>query len=246
LLATLTDQIQLVQSQSIDYLLRGFIDRIRELKPLFNKNLKQMIEDKKKYTIEKIKFDYVNKAEKIINDILKGSYLSDSQGEKIFYDKEKYVKLNYASSGQQEVIWILLLLFILILENKQVFIVIEEPEAHLYPESQKLIIDLISLLSNMNENQIIITTHSPYILAAFNNLLYAFNVGSKKTVDVSNIIDKKLWIDPDKLIAFYVDEGCIKDILDKETSLIMSEYIDSASLILNDTYDKLFNLDDLS
>jgi predicted ATPase len=52
--------------------------------------------------------------------------------------------------------------------------VVEEPEAYLFPVAQKQIIDLIALLANQNENQVIVTTHSPYILSSFNNLLYAY------------------------------------------------------------------------
>ncbi|WP_366509415.1 AAA family ATPase, partial [Alistipes sp.] len=88
----------------------------------------------------------------------------DSEGEKIYIaNSAKYVKLNFASSGQQESLWILLLVFITILEQQNIFIVIEEPEAHLYPDAQKSISTLITLLSNIKQSQIVITPHSPYI-----------------------------------------------------------------------------------
>ena len=51
--------------------------------------------------------------------------------------KIKWVKLKFASSGQQEILWRLLVIFIRILENKSSFIVVEEPEAHLFPSAQK-------------------------------------------------------------------------------------------------------------
>ena len=61
--------------------------------------------------------------------------------------------------------------------------VFEEPEAHLYPETQSDIVELIGLLANLYHNQIIKTTHRPYILSAFNNLLYAYQVAKNKVVN---------------------------------------------------------------
>ncbi|MFM7370804.1 MAG: AAA family ATPase, partial [Sphaerospermopsis kisseleviana] len=93
----------------------------------------------------------------------------------------KSTLINFASSGQQEVVWILLLILVLILNQRNVFLVIEEPEAHLFPVAQKQMIDLIALLANQAANQIILTTHSPYILSSFNNLLYAHQLGLQKS-----------------------------------------------------------------
>ncbi|MCG6171626.1 AAA family ATPase, partial [Anoxybacillus sp. LAT_11] len=78
----------------------------------------------------------------------------------------EYTKLKFSSSGQQEVVWILLLIFTVILERRRVFMVIEEPEAHLYPSAQKEMVALFALLLNATDNTLVITTHSPYILSA--------------------------------------------------------------------------------
>lgn len=244
LLATVSEQIQSIHPHKLDYLMRSFADRIINAKHFFSKSLYELVTDKKKFTEEKIEFSNVYFAQKLIENILKGEYRSDSEGEKLYFEPQKYVKINYASSGQQEVIWILLLIFLLILESKQVFIVFEEPEAHLYPEAQKQVVDLISLLSSVENNQIIITTHSPYILSSLNNLLYAYSIGQKKPKETKNILDKRLWLNPDKLIAFFVSEGCVNNIIDDEFRLIKSEAIDSASDIINNTYNLLFDLDD--
>ncbi len=244
LFATLSDQLQNIHPHKIDFLMRDFIERINNSKPLFFKDFHELITEKEKLTQEPIDFASLSIAQKIISEILKGKYRCDSEGEKIYFSPDKYVKLNYASSGQQEAVWILLLIFLLILNNKDVFIVFEEPEAHLYPEAQKEIIDLICLLSNLAKNQIIVTTHSPYILSSFNNLLYAYSVGMKKADAVSRLVNKQLWIDPEKLDAFFVANGKLNDIVDKETGLIEAEAIDSASRNINEIFTELFDLDD--
>lgn len=239
LLATLADQLQYIDPKRLDFLMRGFVDKINLLRPLFNTSLDEMIKARKVLTESEINFGKINLAEKIINKILKGKYKNASDGEKIYYDKDKYVKLNLSSSGQQESLWILLLLFIIILEQQNVFIVIEEPEAHLFPEAQKEIAALIALMSNTKQSQVIITTHSPYILASFNNLILAHNVGKKHSDEVAKKIDKRLWINRDKVFAALVQSGTLTDIVDEELNIVQQERIDSVSTSINDEFDYL-------
>ena len=179
-----------------------------------------------------------------VSEILKGEYKYDRDGEKIYISKDKYTKLNYSSSGQQEVIWILHLIFLLILEKKGVFIVIEEPEAHLFPEAQKEMVDLISLMANVNNNQVIITTHSPYIISSINNLLYAEKIGMQKGEIVSKKIYSGFWINSENLGAYYINDGTYESIIDDELDLLKVELIDSASKTINEEYDFLLDLED--
>lgn len=243
LLTTLSEQLQYIHPHKLDYLMQAFIDRINATKPLFFKSLNELIEDKEQLTNETIKYGYVKAARKIIENILKAKYVNDSEGEKLFVSDSKYVKVNFASSGQQESIWILNMIFINLLNNNKIFIIFEEPEAHLYPEAQKEIIDLIALLFNTIDSQIIITTHSPYILASLNNLLYA-NALQKKNKPIEDIINPKTIFGTDKLGAYSVNKGELKNIIDNETNLIKSDAIDSASSNLNNTFQKLFDIDE--
>jgi ABC-type lipoprotein export system ATPase subunit len=246
LTAILSDQLHYTHPFKLDYLMRAFVDRINNSKPLFNKSLSEMVYEKKKLTQDKIEFDTVEMAGKIIEKILKGSYRFDREGEKLYIDDNQYVKLNFSSSGQQEAIWILLLIFLVILENKKIFVVIEEPETHLYPEAQKDVVELISLLTNNADNQTIITTHSPYILTSINNLIYAKKIGDRKPSAVREKINPKLWLDKNVIGTFFIDKGCLENIMDEELYLIKAEAIDSVSTIINDEYEFLFDLDELN
>lgn len=69
-----------------------------------------------------------------------------------------------------------MLIFSFILEKTSVFLVLEEPEAHLFPEAQKYIVELIALLCNSTGSSSFITTHSSYILTSINLLMHAFMV----------------------------------------------------------------------
>jgi predicted ATP-dependent endonuclease of OLD family len=244
LLATFSDQLQEITPRRLDLLMSTFIERIIDIRPLFSESLNKLVQNKRKLSQEEILFDDLNATEQIITRIMKGTFKYDIDGGKLFYDPSHYTKLNYASSGQQEAIWILLLIYLIILENQEVFSVFEEPEAHLYPEAQQEMVRLMALLSNVRQNQVVLTTHSPYILSAMNNLLYAHRLSRTKPDETSAIIDPRLWLDPKRLGAYFVSDGKAEDILDYETGLIKAEKIDSASRNINQEYDRLFDLDE--
>ena len=67
-----------------------------------------------------------------------------------------------------------------VLYNEVIFRVIEEPEAHLHPIAQKHLMHIIALMRNHINSQIVITTHSPYLLAVLKNLLTAGQLSEKK------------------------------------------------------------------
>ena len=130
-------------------------------------------------------------------------------------------------------------------------IIIEEPEISCFPYTQyKLLDHIVSNLSiktdgkSIYKNQLIITTHSPYILTSLNNLMYAYEVGQTEPVETNKIIDKKYWINPDDVSAYMLlNDGTSEDILDRAEKLIRAEKIDSVSGFLNEQFDALLNIE---
>ncbi|MFM2060394.1 MAG: hypothetical protein RLZZ507_64 [Cyanobacteriota bacterium] len=249
LMSTLTDQLQEIKNpDTLDYFTKSFVERINLLKTYFTDDLNTLIENRD--ISLNLGSDLSELLKTLLKKILKGEYRFNAEldKERIYFKNNQYVKLQYASSGQQESVWILLLIFRYILDKTSVFMVFEEPEAHLYPETQSDIVELIGLLANVYNNQIIITTHSPYILSAFNNLLYAYQVGKNKIGNereaVESIVNSKSWINPDRISAYFISENGYESIIDEELKLIQAEKIDSASSIINDKFNDLFNLDD--
>ncbi len=245
LLATMSEHFRLISDVTHDKLLKDFIERISLLKTQFSQRLDEIVEDKKRLSSDKINSKNVKKAISIIRKILKGDYICDKEGEKIYFNKHEYVKLTFSSSGQQEALWILLLLFSIILENYKVFLIIEEPEAHLFPEAQKYIMELIVLTANATGSQIIITTHSPYILTSANLLIHSASVENRISGEEA-IIDKDMRLKENELGAYMLSKNgsfTYESIIDKNTGLIEAREIDSVSGIINQQTEQLIDLE---
>ncbi|MEZ4961069.1 MAG: AAA family ATPase [Saprospiraceae bacterium] len=116
-----------------------------------------------------------------ITRLLKANYrYSERLGEYLRTSNSKTVELRKASSGQQEAIRIIQDAILQIAETNPVFRVIEEPEAHLFPSGQHRILEILATLINSRSeysiggnNQLLLTTHSPYLFTILNNLIFA-------------------------------------------------------------------------
>lgn len=238
------------KEQTIDEtLMLRFMERVSRVKSLLAKygNLEGLINE-----TDGDKRNHLLLANDLINKILRGKYENDSYGEKIKMNEEGvYVYLRNASSGQQECIRILQDIFVSIYEGNNVLRIIEEPEAHLFPVSQKYTLELLSLLLYSNcDNQLIITTHSPYVLTVLNNLLFASRVIDKNSSlkeEVSAIIPESFHLRPEDFSAYAIGDSFIKregyfsNIYNDETGLINQNYLDIVSEILGAEFNRLYS-----
>lgn len=238
---------QTLNSVKFDPWMGEFIAYINDQKQWFENGFAELlekIEDIKGGDIDKV---VSSRALDLCDFILKGRYETGKGFEGIRITEDVFIKISEASSGQQEAVGLLMVLFHEIAWRNKTFVVIEEPEAHLYPEAQKAMVELLSLMAHAADNQLIITTHSPYILSAFNNLLYAHQVGIKEggkyAEQVSQLIPRETWLAYEDIGAYFVADGGIRSIMDEELKQIKAEEIDSASDLINQTYDQLLDLD---
>ena len=148
------------------------------------------------------------------------------------------VDLVNASSGQQESVWIINLLIHYIMSPKPAVIILEEPESHLYPDAQQLITKLISLAGQ--DNQIVLTTHSPYVLGELNNMLYATRIGNMVGKEkINNIIPECYWLKFNLLKAYHIHNGGASECVDDEIELIENEVIDGVSDAIRKEFDNI-------
>ena len=231
------------QKKTLDYCTQNYLERILQLKTSFSIPIREQIINKVHMTSEKVNRSLFDEAADLMREILGGEYINRDGEERLQMENRKYVRINFASSGQQEVVWILNVLFYYLLNNKKTFFIIEEPESHLFPNSQKLITEFISLVQNGGENQMFITTHSPYILGTINNLLYAGRIsGMVDKKRLNEIIKESRWISFDKLDARFIEQGSARSCLDEEFGAIQNEVIDGASEDINDDFDRMVRL----
>lgn len=241
-------------SKTLDeILLEKFIEKFVRVKDIFRKfrNFEGLIESYSENNIKEKLYQVKNKIDKI----LKGEYRIDDLGEKILFNKEteEYIYLSNTSSGQQESIRILQDIFINILDDAKVLRIIEEPEAHLFPVAQKQLIELLALMINQNnDNQLIITTHSPYVLTVFNNLLFANRVVEKNPStqsEVAQIIPQDSWLSAKDFSAYSLgnqsvseDTNYCEPIFNQEKGTIQQNYLDTVSEILGGDFQALYSI----
>ena len=119
--------------------------------------------------------------------------------------------------------------------EKETTFFIEEPEAHLFPTSQKQIISLIATIYNAFGHSFFITTHSPYILTAINNLVVGQDAYDKANGDTEKLKRLEKVLPADELIrledvsAYTLNKGKLESIIDMENRLIGANLLDSVS-----------------
>ena len=160
----------------------------------------------------------------------------DDDGEDWIVNATGKVNLAHASSGQQESLPMLIVLGILpfVKIDEKVGFFIEEPEAHLFPVSQKAVISLLALITNKTQHQFFITTHSPYLLTALNNCIIAHETyaaadeaGKQKVLEIMPEHQHIAFAD---VAAWTVTEqGTIESILDQEAQIIGASILDGVS-----------------
>lgn len=109
-------------------------------------------------------------------------------------------------------------------------VIIEEPELNLFPETQRdLIYYMLSVLCNDDrEHQLVLTTHSPYILFSLNNCMMGGLVKNKIPEEKRYEFDSfDAWIDPKKVSIYEIHDGTLKCLQD-EDGIIEDNYLNQA------------------
>jgi hypothetical protein len=155
-------------------------------------------------------------------------------------------RLYETASGIQSVTPLLVLLEHLSRNTEQAqSFIIEEPELNLYPTAQQGLLNWLVEKCTKGENDLTITTHSPYILSSCNLLLEAYKVAQLRPdleEEIAAIVPKACWLNPDEFAAYYVADGTVKPITDDRTHLIGSNELDAVSGDISDSFRKLLRL----
>lgn len=118
--------------------------------------------------------------------------------------------------------------------NYSPLIYLEEPESHIFPDTQR---DLVQLFAWLASDPIlffdwVITTHSPYVLSVLGDLVKAGKVGAQSAerhAATVKVIPEKYWIKEGDFAAYKIESGKLISIFDKESGQIDGDYLDNVS-----------------
>lgn len=164
-------------------------------------------------------------------------------------DNKKKFPLTSASSGIQSALPLLLVLQYAVNNREYSSFVIEEPECNLFPEKQVELLRYILSIVKSDNRTLTITTHSPYLLSAMNNYLYAGTLvkeyGDNIRESVSKVLPESYQLKPGECSVYSLGE-CIngdgvycKSLIDEETGMIDYNTLDGISAMMTDEFDQL-------
>lgn len=196
----------------------------------------------------------LDSAQPLIQSILKGTHLREEKRDFVVMPDGRKMPLSLCSSGQQESLPLLLFLRHIIGSSASGVpegLSIEEPEAHLFPDSQRAIVQLVAHSFNSSDDlaQVTVTTHSPYILGAVNLLLkagtlhYSGALNKTQAKKLEATIPKSQVLKTQQVAAWLIDKGTSKDLLSSSTNLIDENPVDAALADLLRDFDTLLSLE---
>lgn len=140
-----------------------------------------------------------------IHKLIKGDLLSEKDGLFLITEDQKKIPLGATASSIKELTPLLQLILGGSMSNAA--ICIEEPEAHLHPEMQIAIADLLSACINKGV-YMQITTHSDYFLQRINQLLRYGSIKAKNPLRYKELCDEtkhssECYLDKKDVNAYY-------------------------------------------
>lgn len=194
--------------------------------------------------------DMQDEINRLTEKALCGKHIREKGKDFLEVSDGRRILVNISSSGQQELLPLTVVVAALpfLNFNSGQTVYIEEPEAHLFPSAQRSIIELIATVFNYQKEkpQFFITTHSPYVLTAINNLLQAGLLYEEADKDIlhklEKIVPRYKALNTSDLSAYVLADGKCNSIVCSDTGLIDARIIDSVSDELAIEFDKLLSL----
>ncbi len=166
--------------------------------------------------------------------------------DRVYFNDNQSISLSESSSGCQSLIP--LNVYIEYFNRQKLYnhsFIIEEPELNLYPITQKELIYYLANRCTKEQDKLLMTTHSPYILAALNNLIFAYKIAQKhpdKADEVAKIVPRESWLNPDDFAAYFVADGTARAIINPKTGMIAENELDGVSEDFKIEFDELVEI----
>jgi predicted ATPase len=177
------------------------------------------------------------------------TYQKENGKDYIILPTGKSLLLSESASGLQAIIPALIVFDYFSQDANKKSYTFEEPELNLFPVAQKSLVEFFAEKVLNQGHKIIITTHSPYILTAINNLLFASKIVTKypdskeKLIKVSGLSS---FISSSNIAIYYLSKeneiDCSVNLIDKDTGMIPDNELDSASSEIMEVFDSLMSV----
>ena len=169
--------------------------------------------------------------------------MSDNKSEMTLYYLDKIFYGQKVDENIEKRIEVLIHFFF----NTRFINIVEEPEQNLYPESQgKVLYELLECLNSNKDNQLIVTTHSPYILSYLTLSAKAaelFNKGVPAD-EIEKIVPEKSAVDGKKITIYETKEdGSITKLSPYENLPSDENLLNKAMAEGNEKFSKLLDLE---
>ena len=219
-----------------------YIPAERNLVSLLNKSIYSLITSD--IPLPKNLLNFAGQYEKARNNIkelelLGMKFKSQNADDRIYYNEDEFLPLEYSSSGIQTALPLYLTLKYF--NKKHNNIIIEEPEQNLYPKAQ---MDTTKYIIENSSENLYLMTHSPYVLSTLNILLFAYKASNTNDIlkeKISKIIPESQQINPDEFSAYFIKDGKSENIKSKR-GLISENSIDESSDIIDDEFNELMSI----
>lgn len=104
-------------------------------------------------------------------------------------------------------------------------LIIEEPEQNLFPETQRKVVEYIFANLKPERDNLLLTTHSPFVLYSINNCMLGYLAKQNMGEDDEEMIEIPFesLIDPSKVSVWELRDGFIENISGERNATIQDE-----------------------
>lgn len=132
--------------------------------------------------------------------------------------------------------------------NKRMVCIVEEPEQNLYPTSQTGVLYKLMEYALAADGQLLITTHSPYLINSLSLAVKAYNVGrnanEEKRSRIGRIVPQGAWIDGGRTMVMQIDKGAIRQLPKYDGMPSDDNYLNRLLAISNDNFGELLEIEE--
>jgi len=185
--------------------------------------------------------------EKLHYKILKGKYHIDKDGTISFLpyktyfkgnDYQKKIELHLSSSTVKT--FFSLEFYLEYMAKEGAFLIIDEPELNLHPDNQRNIARLIAQIINRGVN-VILSTHSDYIVRELNNLIMLSSDFRQKQEKMKKFsYDDSEILSPNNISAYLISDGSVEPMEINEDEGIIADTFDQVINSLNSSSDEIY------